>query len=127
MEKFVLFLDDSAERAAVQFQRWPDAKRERTLWVENASSAIDAIDKLRGKFDEIHLDHDLGGMTYVHSGNENTGMEVVRWFEKLSIEDLSAFDHTYFVVHSWNIPANNSMTKRLKELVLRVISRPFGN
>ena len=125
--RIILFLDDSPERAAITFQRWPDAKRERTVWTETAAQAIDCIDKLRGRIEEAHLDHDLGGMKIQHSGAENCGMSVVRFMEKMNADELKEFDHTIFVVHSWNIPANQSMTKRLKELGLRVISRPFGN
>lgn len=124
--KVILFLDDSTTRAATQFQRWPDHKRNITTWVETSFAAIDVLDKFRGRLEEVHLDHDLGGTSYQHSGSENSGMEVIRWMEKLSSDELKAFEQTYFIIHSWNLPANAKMTERLQKLGLMVVSRPFG-
>lgn len=125
--KTILFLDDSAERAAVQYQRWPEEKRNRTLWVTTAQEAIQALDGLKDELAEVHLDHDLGGTSYQHSGAENCGMSVVRFLENLPDEEIAKFNSTVFIVHSWNIPANRNMTERLQKLGLRATSRLFGN
>lgn len=124
--KAILFLDDSHERAAVQYLRWPEDKRNRTIWCETAQGAIDILKEQKSNLDEVHLDHDLGLTSYQNSGAENCGMEVVRYMENLTLEELSQFKNTCFIIHSWNLPANEKMTKRLGEIGLKVVSRPFG-
>lgn len=122
-DKSILFLDDSAERSAVAYRRWPEEKSAVTTWVMTADEAIDVLKV--ADLSEVHLDHDLGGTSYQHSGAENCGMSVVRHLE--SLEDLSKFADTVFIIHSWNLPANRSMTERLQKLGLKVYSRPFGS
>jgi hypothetical protein len=93
-----------------------------TIW---ATTTEEAITTLRDyDIDEAHLDHDLGGETYVHSGREDCGMEVVRWIEKL--DNLKKFEKTLFVCHSWNLDAGRKMMERLTKLGLRATQLPFG-
>jgi len=57
------------------------------------------------------LDHDLGGETFVDSGREDTGMEVVRWL----CQNQDSQDGLIFVrVHSHNAPAAHRMVFDLK-------------
>lgn len=128
--KFILFMDDDVTRAAILYQRWLTSAPEKcnaTVWVETAAMAIDTLKDLKGRLSEVYLDHDLGGMKDLHSGNELSGMEVVRYLENLLPQELDEFENTTFIIHSWNIPANRSMTERLRKLGLRVYSKPFGN
>lgn len=128
--KYILFLDDDVTRAAILFQRWlisAPEKCEATVWVETAAAAIDTLKVYKGDLSEVYLDHDLGLTQYQHSGSELSGMEVVRYLENLLPQELDEFENTVFTIHSWNIPANKSMTERLRKLGLRVYSKPFGN
>jgi hypothetical protein len=67
----ILFLDDDPARAEIFLAENPDA-----IWVETAS---DCIARLEEPWDEVHLDHDLGGERFVDLSREDCGMEVVRW------------------------------------------------
>ncbi len=98
----VLFLDDSTERIERAYEHFDS---DDLVVVVSASSAIDEISK--GAFDLVMLDHDLGGETWVESGREDCGMEVVRWvvrnFPKIGC----------VVVHSWNTVAAPVMVAEL--------------
>lgn len=117
----ILFLDDSPERAALQYQRWPEEKRYRTIWAMTAEEAISVLNEY--DLDEAHLDHDLGGTQFQDSRSDNCGMEVVRWLEN---NLQSKHKTTLFIVHSWNLPAGARMVERLRELGLQVHQIPFG-
>ena len=56
----------------------------------------------RGAWDEVHLDHDLGGEIYVDSSRPDCGMEVVRW---LCASRRDRFEKTLFIIHSHNAEA----------------------
>jgi hypothetical protein len=121
MSNPILWLDDSPERAAIQYQRWPDEKRNRTIWAQTAQEAIDVLKEY--ELDEAYLDHDLGGTQFQDTRAENCGTEVVRWLEK----NLDTKHKTIkFIVHSHNIPAGKRMTERLMNLGLDVKYIPFG-
>ena len=122
----IIFLDDSTERAAITYQRWPEEKRNKTIWCATAEEAINVLREYAGQVEEAYLDHDLGGQTYVDSRSENCGMSVVRFIEKLPQEDLGKFKDTAFICHSWNISACLIMKSRLCKLGLNAIHIPFG-
>lgn len=72
----ILFLDDDLRRRKI-------ASRELRVGnalciVEDANQAILSLTEM-GPFDEVYLDHDLGGEIFVGSELPDTGMEVVRW------------------------------------------------
>src|SRR4051812_41221725 len=67
----VLFLDDDPGRAAIFLAAVPHA-----VWV---STVEECLPRLEEEWDEVHLDHDLGGETFVDCGRDDCGMEVVRW------------------------------------------------
>lgn len=110
-----LFLDDDPERAAVFLRRHPDA-----TWVQTVP---DCLAKLAESWDEVHLDHDLGGEVYVQIDREDCGMEVVRW---LALEPRKHLRRARFTVHSHNMVAAFEMTLRIRALGFRVEARPFG-
>lgn len=94
----VLFLDDDPDRAEAFLHDRPEA-----IWV---ATAADCIARLAETWDEIHLDHDLGGETYVDVDRPDCGMEVVRW---LTTEPRPHLAPARIVVHSWNRAAAEAM------------------
>lgn len=124
----VLFLDDSQERAAVAYQRMPVAVREKTIWARTAQEAIHILWEYREQLKLATLDHDLDG-EYVNPGNPNSGMEVVRYLERmarLNPTEFENFKQIEFIVHSWNEYAGPKMVERLEKINLKVNLRPFG-
>lgn len=118
----ILFLDDSTARATLAYKRFSESKRSITIWCKTVEETIDILKNY--SLSEVHLDHDLGGHHYVHTAREDCGMEIIRWLEKS--KNLSKFENTSFIIHSWNIPAGLEMTRRLKKLGLKVQHIPFG-
>jgi hypothetical protein len=110
-----LFLDDDPERASAFLAEHPDA-----VWVRTVP---ECLDKLAEAWDEVHLDHDLGGELFVDVNREDCGMEVVRW---LAREHRQHLRKARFTVHSHNATAAFEMAYRLQELGYRVEARPFG-
>ena len=110
-----LFLDDDPSRAEVFLARHPDA-----VWVEDVPGCVA---RLADPWDEVHLDHDLGGEVYVDSGREDCGMAVVRW---LALEPRPHLRKARFTVHSHNMMAALAMVQGIRALGLRVEARPFG-
>jgi hypothetical protein len=110
-----LFLDDDPARAEEFLAVYPDA-----VWV---TTAADCIARLAEPWDEVHLDHDLGGEQFVDVARDDCGMAVVRW---LAFEPRPHLRRARFFVHSHNGVAAMVMTLQLKGLGLAVSSRPFG-
>jgi hypothetical protein len=111
----VLFLDDDPGRGEIFLAANPDA-----VWVETAD---ECIAKLAEGWDEIHLDHDLGGERFVDLSRDDCGMAVVRW---LCLEPHSHLKETSFFVHSHNPVAAGLMVMQIREAGFRVEQRPFG-
>ena len=111
----LLFLDDDPQRAIVFLNRHPDA-----LWVLTAK---ECIAQLAEKWDQVHLDHDLGGEIYVDPLREDCGMEVVRW---LCTSEQEQLRETWFIIHSHNYEAASDMVKHLRESGYHAVYRPFG-
>ena len=115
----ILFLDDDPARAGAFLAGCPEA-----VWV---STAGECIGQMEGPepWDEVHLDHDLGGETFVASHRDDCGMEVVRWLcrggPRLHLRG------SRFVVHSWNPDAAFAMTMQLEMAGYRAVARPFGS
>jgi hypothetical protein len=112
----VLFLDDDPDRAEIFLGEVPHA-----VWV---STVGDCLVRLGEEWDEVHLDHDLGGETFVDCGREDCGMEVVRW---LCLEPHPHLANTRFYVHSHNAGAADLMVMQLRVAGFQVEGRPFGH
>jgi O-antigen ligase len=110
----LLFLDDDPARAATFLESHPDA-----VWVRDARGCID---RLAEPWDEVHLDHDLGGRTHVDMDSDDCGMEVVRWLRGAPRPHLKG---TRFVVHSRNANAACVMVLHLEEAGYPAVARPF--
>lgn len=109
-----LFLDDDPRRARAFLAEYPDA-----VWV---TTVAECVEKLSEPWDEVHLDHDLGGEEHVDVGRDDCGMAVVRW---LAFEPRRHLRLTRFFVHSHNGPAAYVMLLQLKSQGHRVVASPF--
>ena len=65
----VLFMDDDPARGAMFLAAHPDA-----VWVGTAEACIAHLVE---PWDEVHLDHDLGGEVFVDHERDDCGMAVV--------------------------------------------------
>lgn len=111
----VLFMDDDARRLEVFLDRCPEA-----VWVRSAEACIA---RLANSWDEVHLDHDLGGEQYVDPNREDCGMAVVRW---LCETPRPQHRDARFFIHSCNLAAASLMVECLLRNGYTAESRPFG-
>lgn len=111
----ILFLDDDIRRAEIFLAICPTA-----VWVETAQACID---RLADPWDEVHLDHDLGGERYVDVNREDCGMEVVRW---LCAEERPHLSEARFFIHSHHLAAASLMVQCLLQEGYAAEFRPFG-
>jgi len=111
----ILFLDDDPHRAQVFLGRNPEA-----VWIQTAR---ECIEKLTEPWDEVYLDHDLGGEHFVDVERDDCGMEVVRW---LCREPVAHLIETPFVIHSHNLAAALMMVLLMRETGYRAEFLPFG-
>ena len=120
----ILFLDDCPKRCAIFTLRFPEA-----VIVHTAGDCIECLK--REAWDEVHLDHDLGGTQMQNSDREDSGMEVIRFIEYVyymgddgSDNDCSV-DVGKFIIHSWNHVAAPIMAMTLRRMEYEVEQRPF--
>lgn len=111
-----LFLDDDPARSEIFLADFPDA-----VWVQTAA---ECIARLAEPWDEVHLDHDLGGEHFVDVSRPDCGMEVVRW---LCVEPRPHLRAAKFLVHSHNPNAATMMGMQLMLAGFTVEVRPFGS
>ena len=111
----LLFLDDDPGRAAIFLKENPDA-----IWV---TTVADCIARLGQPWDEVHLDHDLGGKTFVDSNARDCGMEVIRWLCKEPRTHLKA---SRFFVHTHHAAAGLLMVLQMHRYGYKAEFRPFG-
>ena len=113
--KNILFLDDNEERQRAFVNRHVGDE------VTIVATASDAIYSMQGEsWDEVWLDHDLGGKVFVNSDREDCGMEVVRW--------MCAYPQQVSIVyvHTWNVPAGKEMFFKLYDAGYKVTRTMFG-
>ena len=111
----LLFLDDDPHRARVFLKDHPDA-----VWV---TTVPECLARLAEPWDEVHLDHDLGGQHFVDSKEADCGMEVIRWLCK---EPRVHLKDSLFVVHTHNATAGRLMVLQLRAGGYQAEFRPFG-
>jgi hypothetical protein len=111
----ILFLDDDPQRAEIFLAQNPEA-----VWVETVDACIARLEE---EWDEVHLDHDLGGERFVDLSRDDCGMAVVRW---LCLSPRPHLVRTHFLVHSHNPMAAKMMAMQIHVAGFRVESRPFG-
>jgi hypothetical protein len=111
----ILFLDDDPARGVEFLTRNPDA-----VWVKTAGDCIRALGE---PWDEVHLDHDLGGEHFVDHDRDDCGMAVIRW---LCAEPRRHLQSSLFVIHTHNPGAALAMMFQLQSMGYIVQERPFG-
>lgn len=112
----LLFLDDDPNRADVFLKDHPQA-----VWV---TTVPECLTMLAEPWDEVHLDHDLGGRTFVDSSETDCGMEVIRWLCK---EPRPHLKGTSFFVHTHNTAAALLMVLLMRGSGYKAEFRPFGH
>ena len=110
-----LFLDDDPTRAETFLATNPHA-----VWVQTVA---ECLARLAEPWNEVHLDHDLGGEQFVDLSRDDCGMEVVRW---LCLESRPHLEPTRFFVHSHNPTAAAVMGMQMMMNGYHVEVRPFG-
>ncbi|MGP0067360.1 MAG: cyclic-phosphate processing receiver domain-containing protein [Isosphaeraceae bacterium] len=110
-----LFLDDDPLRAEIFLRANPQA-----VWVKNVA---ECLARLAEPWDEVHLDHDLGGKTFVDSNAKECGMEVIRWLCK---EPRQHLKETLFFVHTHHAAAGLLMVLEMRRCCYKAEFRPFG-
>ena len=111
----LLFLDDDPSRAEVFLKDHPDA-----VWV---TTVPECLAHLAEPWDEVHLDHDLGGKMFVDSKDTDCGMEVIRWLCK---EPRDHLKDSHFFVHTHNATAGLLMVLQMRGGGYNAEFRPFG-
>ncbi len=111
----ILFLDDAPDRAAVFLAGHPSA-----ICVQTVEHCIDLLQQ---PWDEVHLDHDLGGEVLVDHERPDCGMAVVRW---LCEEPRPHLRDTRFIIHTHNPNAACIMVLHLQVMGFQVQASPFG-
>jgi hypothetical protein len=111
----ILFLDDDPARSEIFLTFYPAA-----VWVRTAE---ECIAQLSEPWDEVHLDHDLGGEVFVDHERDDCGMAVVRW---LCAEPRPGLKKTRFIVHTHNLDVACLMVLHLETTGYNVQVCPFG-
>ena len=125
----ILFLDPDPMRAVLAYQRMTEEDQQNTIWCRTYEEAQTTLWNYRDVLTKVHLEHDLGGRSYQNTSDDTSGMELVRYLEKLSIHHddvFGAYKKMKFVVHTWNDHAGPIMTERLRKIGLKVELKPFG-
>jgi hypothetical protein len=111
----ILFLDDEPLRGEIFLSEHPAA-----IWAQTAGECLTFLTE---PWDEVHLDHDLGGEVFVDHERNDCGMEVVRW---LCAEPRPHLERTRFIVHTHNDSAALLMVLQLQQAGYDAEIRPFG-
>ena len=112
----VLVLEDNPSRIET-FKKYLKGRAYDVYYYDEAREAIGAIETF-GPFDVYFLDHDLGGMIYVDSNEENTGYQVAKHLSKNKI-----YENAQIFIHSLNqVGAENMFSLLPGSIVL-----PFPN
>jgi hypothetical protein len=111
----LLFLDDDPLRAAIFLKENPQA-----IWVKTVAECLARLDE---PWDEVHLDHDLGGKRFVDSDAADCGMEVIRWLCK---EPRNHLKDSLFLVHTHHAAAGLLMVLEMRSCNYKAEFRPFG-
>ena len=111
----ILFLDDDPIRGEIFLAEYPDA-----VW---AQTTEECLARLCEPWDEVHLDHDLGGEVFVDHERDDCGMAIVRW---LCAQPRPHLKNTRFFVHTHNLSAACLMVLGLQLVGYDVQVRPFG-
>ena len=90
------------------------------VWVQTVEQCIDLLQQ---PWDEVYLDHDLGGEVLVDHERPDSGMAVVRW---LCEEPRPHLQETRFIIHTHNPNAACMVVLHLQVMGFNVQASPFG-
>lgn len=121
----ILWMDDSYERTALAYQRMPEYERNSVIWCKTAFEAITVLKDYAERLSKVYLDYNLSGSeeTSIHPGNQESGMEVVRFLED---SDPDTFKGCLFIVHTWDTFNGKKMVERLIYAGYKAEYRPFS-
>ncbi len=125
----ILFLDPTPARAVLAFNRMTPEDRENTIWCKTFLEAQTTVWNYRTELTRVHLEHDLCEHSYQNTASEESGMQLVRYLERLAKHSYPEFKSLLgvkWVIHSWNEHAAPIMFKRLQDIGLDVEWVPFG-
>ena len=125
----ILFLDPDPMRAVLAYQRMNEADQQNTIWCRTFEECQVTLYNYRDVLTEVHMEHDLGGTPYQNTRSEESGMEIVRYLERLSVHHDDLFPRyrsMKWVVHSYNEQASPIMIERLRKIGLKAEWIPFG-
>ncbi len=125
----ILFLDPDPKRAVLAHQRMNEEDRSNTIWAKTYEEGQVTLWVYKNELTEVHLEHDLSGTPYMNTRSEESGMEIVRYLEKLETHHGDVFPvytKMKWVIHSWNEIAAPKMLKRMRKIGLTVDWVPFG-
>jgi len=112
-KKRIFILEDN-ELRRVRFREFFEGHD--VTYTEDSNEAIKILRK--EKFDYLFLDHDLGGMVYVDSGEPNTGYQVAKIIPETENKNAR------IVIHSWNPEGAKNMMEALNGCIVKY--SPFG-
>ena len=123
----ILFLDDNKERhdafkKHLNDRAFKEGLQFRPVYVYTAKDAILALQYKR--FDEIWLDHDLGGEIFV-TRTEETGYEVALFIEKMYFDNGREPMQSTVIIHSFNPAGARRMMQALSGKVRAIVVKPF--
>jgi hypothetical protein len=124
----ILFLDSDPNKAAIIYRRMTEQQRSNTIWCSTVKETILTLKDYKHRLKIISLEHDLNDELYMNTKREDCGMEVIRFFERLSKDEkeFQSYKEIKFIIHTWNSHAGPRMEERLKKIGLNVILKPFG-
>lgn len=125
----ILFVDPDPKRAVLAFQRMNEEDRSNTIWAKTYTEAQTTLWVYRDELTEVRMEHDLSGISYMNTRSEESGMEIVRYLEKLSVHYdnvFPAYQKIKWVIHSYNDHASPTMIERMRKIGLKVDWVPFG-
>lgn len=106
----IFVLEDSQARIDLFKKKF---KKDDVYYFDNVKEAIEGFDLL-GPFDIILLDHDLDGLIFVNSNDDNTGYQFAKFLSKKEVK-------SQIIIHSMNpVGARN-----MKDLLPQADIVPF--
>ncbi len=125
----ILFLDPDPKRAVLAYQRMNEKDQSNTIWCKTFEEAQTTLYNYRTVLTEVRMEHDLNGTPYMNTRSEESGMEIVRYLERLSVhcgDTFGSYKKMKWIVHTWNSHAGPTMVERLRKIGLQVNWVPFG-
>ena len=111
----ILFLDDQKSRHRIFRRRF----KHHDLFMAFTSDEAKELLRKHSPFDEVFLDHDLGG--YYLPSDETSGYEVAKYITSMGKEAQPK----HVTVHSWNEQGAIKMVQALSEAGIDVVYEPF--